>query len=149
MKKLLLQVWVVLIALSMYSTVAHGQGIPILYEYGGEKIVKIASFPDTESFQNTEGYYFDAGIIYKQVKVFFLPLWNYDVRWCGYIDETTFIELDTVELSEYARVAGVQLPTAPPVPLWDQLGGKLILIGVLIGVGMYLREYVKTEPTES
>ena len=99
----------------------------MFFGWGGETIVKIADFPDTPNFQTTDGDYFDAGVMYKQITIFFLPLWNYDVRWTGYIDSDYYVELSPEEIQEFAVVAEVSLLQAPAaLPFWDRYGGKLI-----------------------
>ena len=125
----------------------------VVWDHGGEKIVKITDFPDTEEFRSTDGHNFDAGAIYKRFRVFNVPLWVYDVRWCGYISETLYMELDTVGLSTFARSAGVTLPVEPPIPFWDQWGGKLVvlfgLVALCIGTRYYYQQqHATTEPEE-
>lgn len=82
---------------------AHG----FLIDAGGKRVVKIADFPDTPYFQTVEGDCFDAGVIYKQWRLLYVPLWIYDVRWCGFIEDPDYhVKLSTVEISQFTREAG-------------------------------------------
>ena len=99
----------------------------VFFSWGGETIIKVADFPDTPSFQTSDGHYFDAGAMYKQVQIFFLPLWSYDFRWAGYIDEESYAELNKSELNRLALLANITLPSEIELPFWDRWGGKLVL----------------------
>ncbi len=108
------------------------------YQYGGEKDVKVASFPQTEHFNNEAGIHFDAGCIYKQLKILWIPVWNYDVRWCGYIGDSEghYVSISEDKLKELARSAGVRLAAKPPIPVWDRFGGKIVVLVGLLLVGI-------------
>lgn len=116
---------------------------PVLFSLGGETTHKVADFPDTEEFQTADGWYFvDAGIVYKQITVFFLPLWNYDVRWAGHIPNSSrYVDLTRSELEELATRANIALPQDPELPLWDRIGGKLVLVLLLVALGLYRSRY--------
>ena len=119
---------------------------PVFFSWGEETIVKIADFPDTPDFQTKDENYFDAGVIYKQITIFFLPLWNYDVRWTGYIDSDYYVELSPEEMQDFAVVAEVSLSQAPALPFWDRYGGKLILL-VLLAVLLLVAVASKSDDT--
>ena len=140
--------WQALMVVGMIVGCAPAAEAFVVWDEGGEKIVKISDFPDTEEFRSSDGHYFDAGAIYKRFRVFAVPLWVYDVRWCGYISKSLYMELDTVGLSTYARAAGVTLPVEPPIPFWDQWGGKLVALFALFAVGIGARYYYQNEATE-
>lgn len=102
---------------------------PAFLSYDGEKISKVADFPDTEEFKNPiENKFVDAGIRYKQLIVCFLPIWNYDVTWCGYIGtEGKYIDVSYEELSKIAKRVNVILPSEPndSISFWNKYGGKM------------------------
>lgn len=127
---------VLILALCLMSFYNAEAKMPVFFSWGGENISKVADFPDDESYQAEEGKYVDAGCIYKQITIFFIPVWNYDLRWCGYIaDSDGYIPLTKAELDELAAVGGVVLPDAPSVSFWNAIGGKLVfllIIGALI-----------------
>lgn len=99
--------------------------------FGGEKITKIADLPDTEDYQLESGEYVDVGYMYKQVSIVFIPVWNYDLQWCGYIDDETYMDATKEDLDAMAEAAGVTIPDAS-LPFWDSIGGKLVLV-LLVG----------------
>lgn len=100
--------------------------IPIFYSFGGEKAAKVMDFPQTPDFQISGGKHFDGGVEFKQISLFFIPLWNYDEKWCGFIDDTHVIRASREELAEVAKSAGITLPENPTLPFWDRFGGKII-----------------------
>ena len=103
--------------------------LSFFYEWGGEKIIKVMDLPNTETFKNEEGAYVDVGCIYKQISIVWIPLWNYDVRWCGYIGEgPNYLIMEEKNLSQLASQASLELPDGPSLPLWDSVGGKLLLV---------------------
>lgn len=110
---------------------------PIFFSFGGETSVKIADFPDTPEFQNTEGHYVDAGMKYKQVSIFFIPIWNYDEQWCGYISDKMYLDLSKERLDELASSAQITLPSDFQIPFWDKVGGKLLFITLLVAYFLY------------
>lgn len=114
---------------------AHAKiGIPIFYSTGTEKIVKVADFPDTGAFKLADGSFLDAGYKFKQVQLFWLPLWNYGGEWCGYEGkDDSYIILTKAELDSFALSANVKLPESPSLGFWNAFGGKAIVILLLIG----------------
>lgn len=110
---------------------------PIFFSWGGENIVKVVDFPDNENFLSSDNRYFDAGYRYKQVSIFFIPVWNYDLNWCGYISDKYYLDLSKNQLGEYANLAQVALPDEPELDFWNKFGGKLLFLSVVIIYIMY------------
>lgn len=109
---------------------AHA-GIPVFFSWGGEKVVKVGDFPDTEDFKTSDGKYLDPGYRYKQISIFFVPIWNYGRRWCGYVgDSRTYLDLSKDDLEVFANAAGLKLPATPSLPFWESYGGKLLFVVV-------------------
>jgi hypothetical protein len=110
---------------------AHAAKAPVLFSWGGEKIIKVAAFPDTEDFKTRAGKHLDAGYRYKHISIFFIPIWNYGGTWCGYVgDADHYLDLSKTQLDALARSVGLSLPANPSLPLWESFGGKLAF-GVL------------------
>lgn len=126
----------VLLALSLYFSSAEARYTPVLFGWGGETIIKVVDFPNTSQFKWRGATFIDAGAIYKTFTVFFVPLWNYDVRWVGYIGKSDeYLEFTRAELEELASYSDTKLPQSPSLPFWDSYGGKLvILLVVFIGI---------------
>ena len=128
-----------LLLTAVYANPSQAKSFPVFFGWGDETVVKLADFPDTEVFQTTGGKFFDAGVIYKRVTVFFVPVWIYDIRWAGYIDPSTnllrdeYVELTREELEEYLLVAGITfLPETPTSALGYHYGWALALVLVLV-----------------
>ncbi len=102
-----------------------------VFHYDGEKIIKVVDLPDKEDFVADNGAPLDLAYIYKQVIiVWILPVWNYDGRWCLH-DGTSesYYDIDKAEWDAAMQNDGLALPDKSPVPFWDAIGGKLVLIG--------------------
>jgi hypothetical protein len=109
------------------------QAVPVIFGWGGEEIIKVVDFPNTEEFENGRGQYFDAGYVYKQVTIFFIPVWNYDGKWVGYVGNNDgYLRLKKAELERLAEKANVKLPAEPALPFWDSIGGKLVFGLILL-----------------
>lgn len=119
--------------------------IPVFFSFSGEQISKVVDFPNTEEYQADENIYIDAGCIYKQVSIFFIPIWNYDVRWCASLDGSEeYIPYSREELSVFAAAANVTLPEEPTIDFWNKIGGKLVF---LLLIGAFIA-YVALSPDE-
>ena len=111
------------------SSQVEARSAPVFFGWGGENISLVTDFPNTADFQTVDGKYVDAGVIYKQLTLFFLPAWNYDIRWVGYIgSDIHYVQLDRTKLEDLAQNAGLALPQEPSLPGWDAYGGKVILL---------------------
>ncbi len=107
------------------------------YEWDVEKIIKVIDLPNTDDFRDNDGNYVDVGIKYKQFKILFIPIWNYDKHFCGYIGSDNFyLDLSKNKLDEIAGSVNLSLPDNPQIPLWDAIGGKFVLL-LLIGVWIF------------
>lgn len=121
--------------LSFGASSVQAKGIPLFYSSGTEKIVKAAEFPDTDEFRTQSGEYIDAGYKFKQVQLFWIPMWNYGGQWCGYIGkDDAFMEIPKAELDSMASAAKVTLPKSPSLGFWNAYSGKAIVILLLLGV---------------
>lgn len=148
----------VLMVFNAESAHARKRGVGF-FSIGGESISKVADFPDEEDYQIGDGSNFDAGCIYKQTSILFIPVWNYDLKWCGYVEdaagEVGYVELTKEELDIFAEAAGVTLPAEPTISFWDKIGGKLVFLLIIVAFIAYSilspdedEEEVKTEDSE-
>ena len=112
---------------------ASVEAAPVLFGWGDEEIIKVADFPDTEDFEYSHGEYIDAGFVYKQVTVFFIPVWNYNGKWVGYLEKNeNNLKLKKSELDQLAEKANVKLPESPTLPFWHSIGGKIVFGLILL-----------------
>lgn len=106
--------------------------LPVFFSWGGEQIIKVAEFPDTAQFKSGDGQHIDPGYKYKQITLFFTPIWNYDGEWCGYVGSSErYLKIDKSTLDAAANVAGITLPMTPSPSFWESYGGKLLWLGVV------------------
>ena len=138
MKHLILPVLILISITTLHATPAF------IFSWGGEKVVKVADFPDNNNFKNVEGRFYDAGMRYKQVSILFIPLWNYDKKWCGYLTDEMYLDLNKNDLDELASIAGITLPDDFELSFWEKIGGKLVLVLLL---GLYIM-YVSNSSDE-
>lgn len=107
--------------------------MPVFFQVGAEHVYKAQDLPDTDYFQLEDGTYMDLGVFSKQFTIFFIPLWNYDVEWCGYVgNDDELITLTEENLTEIAQEAGITIAETPSLPFWPSIGGKLLFL-VIIG----------------
>ena len=91
--------------------------------------------------------FIDAGIRYKEFTIFFVPIYQYDFEWCGYVPGGEFYyDLSRQELSQLADVAQVRLPDEISLGFWKAWGGKLVLVLILIIYVGYFYLTHKNEP---
>ena len=119
---------VILLLLFCINIQADARGIPLRFSYGAEKLVKIQEVPAEK---------FTLGVIYKQVTLFGMPLWNYDKRLCGYINETKYDELTKEQADRIIAKANIKVPFFMGIPCWDLVGPKIILIVLILGLIIY------------
>ncbi|HEX9737250.1 MAG TPA: hypothetical protein VGG06_35245 [Thermoanaerobaculia bacterium] len=137
--KFTLKLLAFVILLSTAALPAHAA--PVLFGWGGEKIAKVMDLPDTPDFRMDSGEYIDVGYRYKQLTIFFIPVWNYDEHWCGYIGrDNRYLSLDRSDLADLVATAGLQLSDSPSKPFWDAVGGKLLIGFILLAYfGLQIR----------
>ncbi|BDS09790.1 hypothetical protein [Aureispira anguillae] len=144
-----LKISILIFVLSLFNYQTAAARKSAFFSFGGETIIKVQDFPDTELFQMENGSYVDAGCIYKQVSIFFIPVWNYDIRWCGYTGEDgNYVILSKEELDAIAQEASITLPATPTLSFWHSIGGKLlfvVVIGAFIAYSVFFAEEEEEE----
>jgi hypothetical protein len=133
LRRLRLAAWLVLL-LFPGLVAAYNTGGSRLYS---QNVIKVATFPDHESIQHAFGKEFDAGWCYERITLLFVPVWNFEGRWCGYSSQSLApgIEVGKVVLDSIASSQGVFLPSKPSLPPRETIGGKIALLAVL-GLGL-------------
>ena len=96
----------------------------------GEAMTKLCELPAE--------YGFAFGVIYKQFELSGLPIWNYDKRFCGYVDEANYFALTQEEANNIINKENIKLPPFMGIPYWDLFGYKLtIILTIVIFLGLY------------
>jgi hypothetical protein len=112
---------------------AHAQ---VVYSFGGEHVTKVVELPHNANTNipsgPNAGRHIDVGVFYKQFSLFFIPLWNWDTRFVGYIGADSYLEVPEEELRAFVAANGGQMPSVASPPFWDAWGGKLVLGGILL-----------------
>jgi hypothetical protein len=129
----------------------------IIFSWGGGTVEKIADFPDTEYFKVNNDY-IDAGYCYKEITVFFIPLFQYDFEWCGYIPESSsYYSYSKSQIFEFAQMASISLPdhlelsfwtVSAELNFWTAWGGKSVLALILVMVILYHYFNSKVDETD-
>lgn len=127
---------IIVLLLPLFSITQKTEAAPIFFSFGEEKVLKVADFPQG-SYQSNDGQHVDAGVRYKQVSIFFIPIWNYEEKWCGYISDKMYVDLPRSQLEEMAAESNVKLPGSMQMPFWDKFGGKLLAIALIAGYVLY------------
>lgn len=120
----------------------------IFFGWGDEKIIEVMDLPDIDDLYNpSEATYVDLGYRFQQVNIFFVPVWNYNGQWCGYIGkDDIYIPMTEEDWSgffykhELIKVYhNLSFPDKPKLPFWDEYGGKL-LIGIILVLYIYFKK---------
>ncbi len=137
MKKIL---FLTLLSLFFYNHV-NAKGIPLPYCSDCQYFVTVEDLPDSSRFYSEEyKAYVDLGYVYNQLWALWLPLWNTNGKYCLLIEgQDIYFDLSEEELKEIELEQGYSL-SANPIPFWDKMGGKLI---VLFIIGFFIWGQIK------
>lgn len=128
MKKLLLML---MLTLPFFAAPAHA--LPMVYGTA-EKSVKVADLPG-EEFTLPDGRRVAVGYCYEQFQLFWIPLWNWNEKYCGYVDEKSYTTASYEELIGISKIMGLDTSWddgKSKIPLWERIGGKVVLIAILL-----------------
>ena len=113
--------------------------IPILFDIDDD-IEHVIDLPDTENYsvpdEDGEKHYFDIGIKHGQFTLFFLPIVNYGEKEYvyyydnGFFSNYSFKTIPNEELSDLKQK--YNLPDDPKLPFWDEWGGKIVLLLIIL-----------------
>ena len=134
----MLKIFIITVTLILFSSAANARGAPVFWSWGGEKFYKVADLPDTSTYRYSDKF-IDIGVIYKNIEIFFIPIWQYDIRYIGIIpnDDEQYYDFTQKEIQNMAKSENILLPPVSQIKLdfWTAWGGKiLILLLVVIGI---------------
>lgn len=123
-------------ALATATVAPHAYaGIPMFYGTA-ETSVKVHDLPDEFPFLvGAEQVPMDVGYCYKQLQILFVPAWNYNEHYCGYIDDKRYSDISKENLLELSKALSLDTSwdnDEPKIPFWDRIGGKLVLGAVVL-----------------
>ena len=149
MRKLRLSMMVCI--LTLLGSAAFAKGAPVFFSWGGESFYKVADLPDTYEYQFNSDFV-DIGVIYSEVQIFFLPVWQYDMKYVAIIpnDSDSYYDLSNEEVMDLAASAGISIPPISQVKLdfWTAWGGKIALVLLISLFVMYVMYSAKKEEAE-
>ena len=112
----------------------------VFWSWGGENFYKVADLPDTFQFKVNNDFV-DIGVIYKSVDIFFLPVWQSDMRYVAVIPNNTdsYYDFSEAEIMQMARSASISIPPVSQIQLdfWTAWGGKIVLLLLIAVFVMY------------
>ncbi|MBV7433664.1 hypothetical protein KRX19_01390 [Cardiobacteriaceae bacterium TAE3-ERU3] len=125
---------IALLSLAFAFTQAPALAAPI-FVGTAEKIVKVADLPDIPELELAPNQYLDVGYCYEQFQLIFIPVWNYNEHYCGYVSDDTYTETSKEELLEISSI--LEADTSwdnddPKIPMTDRVWGKVGLVALLL-----------------
>ncbi len=90
------------------------------------RIEKIIDLPDTLEFNYDQSVYVDIGVKFQSYEILFIPVWNSNIEYIGYINsDEEYLEIPKEKLEQ---IAHIKLPPKPKISFWYLYGGKLLFI---------------------
>lgn len=74
-----------------------------------------------------DGDNFDMGFRYKQFSILFIPVWNWDKKFCGYLNSKEYVPLKPKVVDQLFALHNQEKPSFV-LPLWESIFGKLLLL---------------------
>lgn len=135
MRKIILIAVLSIAGICFFAGKAQSKGV-VIYGWGDEKLHTVIDLPNDETTYDEElKGHINVGYFYKQLWVFWIPMWNWDGQYCilkeG--DNDTYYPLSEEELEDLKKAYNLDLPSNP-IPFWDKIGGKLIVIAVVVAL---------------
>lgn len=128
MKNLLLTSIILIAFTFSYSA----KGIPLPYCSDCEYITIVEDLPDSLEFYSEEyGAHIDLAFKYNQFWALWVPIWNTNGTYCYSIEgQDVYFDLSAEELKGIAEKYNFTI-SENPIPFWDKIGGKIVLIVIL------------------
>jgi len=134
---------ILIFILSIVGSSAFAKGAPVFFSWGGESFYKVADLPDTYEYKFNSDFV-DIGVKYSEIQIFFLPVWQYDMKYVAIIpnNSDSYYDLNNEEVMDLAKSASISIPPISEVKLdfWTAWGGKLVL-ALLIGLFVMYSKY--------
>ena len=138
MKKLILLFFIGIV--TMCGSDVFAKRPPVFFSWGGDTFYKVADLPDTDQFKFNNDLV-DIGVKYSEVQIFFLPIWQYDMKYVGIIpnDNDNYYDFSEQEVLELAKSASISIPPVSQISLdfWTAWGGKIVFVMLIALFVMY------------
>lgn len=97
-----------------------------------EYIETTIDLPEETEFYGEDEKPLNVGYRYKQINILWIPIWNYEGEYCFVNDtEDTYYDL-TEEEKAYLIENHKASFNGSPLSIWNKIGGKVILGGILL-----------------
>lgn len=129
MKKLALTTF---FAAALFSAPAYAAK-PLFFGYG-DHIKKVAELPNINELHTNKGY-LDVGYCYSQLSIVFIPVWNWNERYCGYVSSDTYTDASKEDLLEISKVLNADTSWddgKSKLSMWERVWGKVVFGVVLL-----------------
>ena len=124
---------------------------PVFFSWGGDSFYKVADLPDTYEYQINSDF-IDIGVKYSEVQIMFLPIWQYDIKYIGFIpNDESYYDLGNEEVMQLAAYASISIPPVSQIKFdfWTAWGGKIVLILLIALYGMYILHSAKEDAVDN
>ena len=112
-----------------FFLISTNEALP-MFSRSHYKVIKALDFPDSKVLKHGEDQYLDLGYRYRQMIVLFVPVWNFPGEWVGYIGSADdYTGLTEERLKLILKFYELEMPENPPIPVWDKIGGKCVILG--------------------
>lgn len=91
------------------------------------KQARLQMRPNRGDLSRISGENFDMGFRYRQLSILFIPLWNWDKEFCGYVSTKKYLPLKPEAVDRLFTLHNQEKPTFV-LPLWESIFGKLLLL---------------------
>jgi hypothetical protein len=122
MKQILLMIAVVVV---VFST-------GCVWSTGAQKVALVEELPDIKKWQAETGTNLDAYVIYTEFTLFWIPVWNYEVRYVlcpsGSADRQRGTFYDFSNSSDVDALQSKHGAPSSFIPFWNRFGGKLVFL---------------------
>lgn len=119
--------------------------------YGNDPVVtKVLDLPMNDDYtvvaQDGQSYHANLGVMYDEFSLFWIPIWNYGEKKYVLFTDTKVGEYDytyadlSAEDVAYLQSQFGGIPTEPELPFWNAIGGKLILLLVILLIGFFNKD---------
>lgn len=119
--------------------------------YGNDPVVtKVLDLPINDAFtivaENGQSYHANLGVMYDEFSLFWVPIWNYgEMKYVLFTDtkigeyDYTYVDLSAEDVAFLQSQFG-GIPTEPELPFWNAIGGKLVLLLLILVIGVFFNK---------
>jgi len=127
------QILLLLTCLTFFGLSVNAKGV-IPFCTDCEYIQTVEELPAEGGYVGENGEALHVGYFYKQFWAVWIPIWNFEGRYClTDAENTTYYDISEEELNTLAAEQGFSLPSNP-ISFWNKIGGKILLVLIIGGL---------------